>query len=148
MKIQYLKALDRITFLKSEIERHWKEGQVMKPHRFEDKQADPILENLIEDLDIAAHRLKRLSLPVIEGKLQEDPYREKFELIRDDNGEGIGYQFSSADYLEVWDEEEKEWQTGRVEHTSRDGHSGYYFFCPSMGNPFLYTGMKARIRRE
>lgn len=92
-------------------------------------------------------QLKRLSLPAIEGKLQEQE-NEKFELIRNDNGKSIGYQFSCGSYLEVWNDEEKEWQAGRVEHTTKNGHSGYYFVCSDMENPFLYTGMKARVRKE
>jgi len=30
----------------------------------------------------------------------------------------------------------------------RDGISGYYFYNRELGHPFLYTGMKARVRKE
>lgn len=85
---------------------------------------------------------------MIEGKLQEDTDGEKFELIRSDTGRGLGWQFSCSDYLEAWDDEEKEWRAGRVEHTARNGYTGYYFHNSDMEHPFLYTGMKVRIRQE
>ncbi len=147
MNTSYLKAIDKITLAYSDINRLWEDGQLVCKS-FEDKEAYAILEDLLERMDMAAYRLKRFASPAIEGKLQEDPVRKKFELIQSDTGKGVGYQFSCGDYLEIWDDEEKEWRAGRVEHTSRDGYAGYYFFCPGMGNPFLYTGMKARIRQK
>lgn len=147
MNSSYLKALDKLTFAKSDIERLWEEGQ-KEGKSFEDKRAYYILENIIESLDTAVYKLKRYSWPAIEGKLLEDKEREKFELIREDNGKSIGYMFSCADYLEVYDQDTGEWYAGRVEHTTRDGRTGYYFYCSDLDNPFLYTGMRARVRKE
>lgn len=147
MNIHYLKALDKLTFAKSDIEKLWEEGQ-KSGKSFEDKQAYSILESIIERIDIAAHTLKRYSWPAIEGKLQEDGERKKFELIRQDTGKGLGWFFSCADYLEVYDQDSGEWYSGRVEHTTRDGYTGYYFYCTDLGHPFLYTGMVCRIRKE
>lgn len=147
MNNSYLRALGKLTLAKSDIEKLWEDGQT-EGKSFEDKQAYYILESIIEELDTAAYKLKRYSLPAIEGKLQEDKDREKFELIRNDTGRGLGWFFSCGDYLEVWDDEEKEWYPGRVEHTTREGTKGYYFHNSDLGHPFLYTGMKARVRKE
>lgn len=147
MNINYLKALDKLTFAKTDIENLWLEGQ-KEGKSFEDRQAYYILENIIDSIDSAAYKLKRFSLPAIEGKLLEDTDREKFELIRQDNGSGLGWFFSCGDYLEVYDQDTGEWYTGRVEHTTRDGITGYYFCNAYLGNPFLYTGMRARVRKE
>jgi len=148
MNINYLKALDKLNFAKSDIEKLWNEADEASSISFEDKEAYFIIENIIERIDTAVHQLKRLSLPAIEGKLQEDTVHEKFELIRKDNGQGLGRFFNCGDYLEVYDQETGEWQTGRVEHTTRNGQSGYYFYNNYMVNPFLYTGMKARVRND
>lgn len=147
MNIHYLKAIDKLIFAKSDIEKLFEQGQEVGKS-FEDKEAYYILENIIEKMDTAAFRLKRLSLPSIEGKLQEDCERKKFELIRQDTGKGLGWFFSCGDYLEVFDPETDEWYSGRVEHTTRDSTTGYYFVNNEIGNPFLYTGMRVRIRKE
>lgn len=148
LNINYLQALDKLSFAKSDIEKLWDEGQKATNKSFEDKKAYYILDNVIEEIDMAIGKLKRFSLPAIEGKLQEDPDREKFELIRSDTGKGVGYLFSCGDYLEVYDHESDEWYVGRVEHGDFNGHRGYYFYCNDLKHPFLYTGMRARIRRE
>lgn len=147
MNSNYLKALDKLNFAKSDIEKLIEEGH-KAGNSFEDKQAYRILEAIIEKIDDAAYRLKRFSLPCIEGKLLEDKDREKFELIRKDNGNGLGWFFSCGDYLEVFDKETGEWYPGRVEHTTKDGVTGYYFCCSYMDDPFLYTGMVCRIRKQ
>lgn len=147
MNIHYIKAMDKLILAKSEIEKLFEQVQEVGKC-FEDKEAYFILENIIEKMDIAAYRLKRLSLPTIEGKLQEDCEFKKFELIRQDTGKGLGWFFSCGDYLEVFDPETDEWYSGRIEHTTRNGITGYYFVNNELGNPFLYTGMKVRIRKE
>lgn len=143
MNVNYRKILDKVIFAKQDIEKLWQEAE---SKTFEDKHAYRIAENLVDQLETVIHRLERLTMPVIEGKLREDPEREKFELIRSDTGKGIGWQFSCGDYIEVKDDE-GEWHPGRVEHTTRDGCTGYYFCNYDMDNPFLNTGMKARIRK-
>ena len=145
MNENYLKILDRATFTKSEIERLFQDAQDSKG--FENNRAYSIVETLVEQLDTVIYKLKRLSMPAVEGKLQEDTSRNKFELIRSDNGRGLGWFFSCGDYLEVMGDD-GEWYSGRVEHTKRDGYTGYYFCNDDIENPFLFTGMVARVRRE
>lgn len=147
MNNSYLKALERLRCAKSEIESLWEEGQEDNTG-FENKQAYRILENFIENMDTAVYKLNRYSLQAVEGELHEDSYRNKFELIRFDNGKSIGYLFSCGDYLEAFDNESREWYAGRVEHTTRNGVTGYYFYCNDLENPFLYNGMKARVRKD
>lgn len=145
MNNNYLKIIDKIELLKEEIENLSRSAE----HKtYEDKEAYHIVENLADQLDTIVYKLKRLSWPAIEGKLQEDPERGKFELIRNDTGRGIGWQLSCGSYLEVYDEDTGEWYPGRVEHTTKNGCTGYYFVNGELDSPFLYTGMHVRIRRE
>lgn len=147
MNINYLKILDKVTYAKSDIEKLYSEAQKADEKSFEDREAYIIVENFLENLDIVEHRLKRLSLPTVEGQLQEDKELGKFELIRFDTGKSIGWQFSCGDYLEVYDDD-GEWYQGRVEHTTKNGTTGYYFYNSDLNHPFLCTGMRCRIRRE
>lgn len=80
---------------------------------------------------------------VIEGTLREAE-NGKFELF-DEMGEYIKY-FSCGSPIECYVEYEgkKQWIDGRVEYTTRNGESGYYFV--GADKPFLYTGMRARVR--
>jgi len=145
MNNNYLKAMDKLSFAKSDIEKLFEEAQKAKERSFEDRAAYNIIENIIERLDTAIDRLKRYSLPTIEGRLIEDRDRSKFELVRD-NGKGLGWFFSCGDYLEVFDD--GEWYSGRVEHTTKNDYTGYYFYNSDLEHPFLYEGMRVRIRRE
>lgn len=147
MNSNYLNASERLERAKTDIKSLWEEGQ-NDNKGFENKQAYRILENIIENMDTAVYKLKRYSMEAIEGELLEDSYLDKFELIRNDNGKGIGYSFSCGDYLEVFDNESGEWYAGRVEHTTRNGVTGYYFYCNELGHPFLYGGLRARVRRD
>jgi len=114
------------------------------PKDYENKQAYRIANQIYDEVDVLLDKLEYLSKPAIEGKLREMD-NEKFELVS--AGKYISY-FSCGSRIEVYDPEEKEWHLGRVEHRSGQDGSGYYFFCRSMGNPFLFTGMQARIRRD
>lgn len=143
MNESYLKVLNELSLTKSHIERLWEQGEAKS---FEDRQAYCIIENIIESLDEATYKLKRYSMPSVEGRLEEDSSREKFELIKED-GKGLGWFFSCGDYIEVLGDD-GEWYPGRVEHTTRDGVKGYYFYNHDLDHPFLYTGMKARVRKE
>ena len=117
MNNSYLKVLDILSFAKTDLERLWEEAQKdCKRFSFEDRQAYYMLENIIESIDNVIYKLKKLSLPAIEGNLLEDKDSEKFELIRSDTGKSIGYMFSCGDYLEVYDDESREWYHGRVEY--------------------------------
>lgn len=142
MNINYLKIIDNLSITKSDIEALL-EGREAE-QSFEDSAAYNIVENIIESLDKAIDRLKRYSLPTIEGKLIEDKERNKFELVRD-NGKGLGWFFSCGDYLEVFND--GEWYSGNVEHTTRNDYTGYYFYNSDLQHPFLYEGMRVRIRR-
>lgn len=156
MNINYLKIIDNLIITKSDIEalleevvtsdvkRFVQEGREAEPRSFEDAAAYNIVENIIESLDKAIDRLKRYSLPTIEGKLIEDKERNKFELVRD-NGKGLGWFFSCGDYLEVFND--GEWYSGNVEHTTRNDYTGYYFYNSDLQHPFLYEGMRVRIRK-
>lgn len=144
MNVNYLKALDKLRSAKSYLEGLFKtapEGD-WDEMSFDDRKAYHILENIVDDLEKAVNKLEYFSLPVIEGVLEEDTYRQKFDLIRDDNGEGLGYQFSCGSSLEVYDNDNKTWCAGRVEHS--DGR--YYFYNSSLEHPALYTGMRVRVR--
>jgi hypothetical protein len=147
MDINYLKIIDGLSFAKSDIEGLFEKAQSGEKG-FENRQAYHIVENILGDIDTALYKLKRYSSPAIEGILQEDRERKKFELIRNDNGKSLGWFFSCGDYLEVYDRESEEWYTGRVEHTTREGQKGYYFFNNDLDNPFLYTGMVCRVRKQ
>lgn len=143
MDANYLKILDKITFFKADIEKLY--NAATNTNSFENRKASIFIENIIEQLGDAEYTLKRLSKPTIEGKLQENTELEKFEFIRKDNGKGLGWYFTCSNYLEVKGDD-GEWYSGRVEHTTRDGNTGYYFYNTELGHPFLYTGMVARIR--
>lgn len=146
MNNSYRKALSKLEIAKSDIESLWNEGQKSNNKSFEDKQANRILENIIEEIDTSAYKLKRFTMPVIEGTLREAD-NGKFELY-DDNGKYVTY-FSCGSPIEcyLYDdyEESNVWYPGRVEHKSENGVKGYYFVGPD--NPYLYNGMKARIRQ-
>jgi hypothetical protein len=144
----YLKAMNKLNSVKNDIEQLLDEGLKETAQSFEDKKAQRILENVLDEIAAAASSIKRYSLPTIEGKLMEDMERNKFELIRQDNGKGLGWYFSCGVSLEIYDEESMEWYSGRVEHTTKDGQTGYYFYCHDLDGPFLYSGMRARIRRD
>lgn len=115
------------------------------PRDFENKRAYTAIEKLKDDMELALYELKYISKPVIEGKLSEMEYG-KFELINR-SGESVAI-FSCGSRIEVYDPEEAEWHIGRVEHGKQleNDTEGYYFCCHAAGNPYLYTGMRARIR--
>lgn len=143
----YQKSLMKLQLLQTDLEALLEEG-LKETKSFENKVAGRIIENLLEHIGDAAYKLKRYSKKPIEGKLQEDPVLEKFELIRRDTGKEIGWYLSCGSYLEVYDQETQEWYTGRVEHTIRGKQKGYYFVCHDLDDPFLYSGMIARVRIE
>lgn len=59
-----------------------------------------------------------------------------------DNGYGKETYFSCGFPVEIFNEEEDEWQSGRIEHT--DGE--YYFYNYDDNNLKLYKDMRVRIR--
>jgi hypothetical protein len=140
MNINYLKAKNKMSLLKSELNSIFDN---VPSKTLEDKIAYSNLEAIIDNLDEVISRINHYSKPVIEGTLREMD-NGKFELIS--NGEYVTY-FSCGSSIECfcYDEfdEEYKWFAGRVEY--KDG--GYYFYCSDAGNPFLFTGMTARIRK-
>ncbi len=107
---------------------------------FEDEMICRKLEGLVEKMDDVVYAIEHYSKPTREGTLRN---REdgKFDLI-DDGGKSIDYfSCGSSIECELEYDGELEWFAGRVEY--RDG--GYYFY--GADKPYLYTGMKARIRR-
>lgn len=115
------------------------------PKSFEGKQSYRIVEDLQDELETALYELDYISKPAIEGKLHEMD-NGKFELI-DDNSK-YGAYFSCGSRIEIYDPETGKWHIGRVEHKMENDRQGYYFRCGDMDNPYLYTGMTARIRRN
>ena len=140
MHPNYLKAVYKLKSAMSDIKELMESAD---RKTFEDKIAYRYLEELTEKMDIAADRIEHYSRPAKEGTLREMD-NEKFELL-DKNGKHVR-SFSCGSPIECFIEYdgEAEWYGGRVEHTTRDGYSGYYFYGGD--KPFLYTGMRARVR--
>ena len=140
MHINYLKAADELKAAMSDIKQLMESASRKS---FEDKIAYRYLEGIVEKMDVAIDRIEHYSRPAKEGTLREMD-NEKFELL-DKNGKHVR-SFSCGSPIECFIEydDEAEWHSGRVEHTTRDGYSGYYFY--GADKPFLYTGMRARIR--
>ena len=102
------------------------------------------LDKAQEALSDAQRAIEYFTKPVHQGVLVQNN-NGKFVLKFDDGGSS--YPFSCGSSIEIYlayDLEESGWYAGRVEHTTRDGQTGYYFYGP--GKPFLYSCMKARIR--
>jgi hypothetical protein len=113
---------------------------------FEEKIVYSDCQNVIDKLQDAICDIEHYSKPVAEGKPRKMG-NDKFELI---NSKGMQIRhFSCGSSIEcmVEIEGEKLWASGRVEYTSKDDYEGYYFYCRAAGHPFLYDGMKARIRK-
>lgn len=115
----------------------------------ENHEAYREIENLLEHLEDAERSLQYLSKPTKEGKLIESD-GGKFYIAYDDGTES--YLLSCGNNLEVYLQEDLEedveegWHIGRVEHRSKNGQEGYYFY--GANKPFLYQGMRARKRIE
>lgn len=114
----------------------------------EEKMIRESIENVVEKLRDLEHTMEYFSKPTKIGYLRENS-TGKFE-IDFDNGEN-SYPLSCGNRLEVYYEDSycdegnpKDWYAGRVEYQLRNGQSGYYFYGP--GKPFLYNGMKVRVR--
>lgn len=134
MDVNYLNAKDKIHSLKNQLERIIDKADYKG---MENNECYRLLERLTEELEDAERSINYYSQPVKEGRL-----------IELDNGrfEICDKELTCGSSVEIYDEEEAEWIAGRVEHTTRDGQSGYYFYG-SYNKPFLYKGMRARIRK-
>ena len=144
MNINYSKAKDEMRSLKGNLDKVLQDAPAKS---FEDGIAFRSLENIIEQLDTAIWKIEHFSKTVVEGRLHEME-NGKFELI-DSNGESVR-SFSCGNAIECFVEYEgdMQWFSGRVEHTTKNGIAGYYFYFPDADNPFLYEGMRSRIRKD
>ena len=107
---------------------------------FEDEMICRKLEGLVEKMDDVVYAIEHYSKPAREGTLRKIE-NGKFDLI-DAGGKSIAYfSCGSSIECELEYDGELEWFAGRVEY--RDG--GYYFY--GADKPYLYNGMKARVRR-
>lgn len=113
----------------------------------EEEEIRNALYRAAEKLNDAKYAIEHFSKSTEEGYLRENS-SGKFEI--DYCLGGTSYPLSCGCSLEVYLQEDPEadieegWYSGRVEHSSRDGKSGYYFYGP--GKPFLYDGMRVRTR--
>lgn len=115
----------------------------------ENSKAFSEIEYLLEKLEDVETDLQYLNKPTKEGSLIKAD-GGKFYIAYDDGEES--YPLSCGNSLEVYLKEdssedvEEGWHIGRVEHTSKNGQTGYYFY--GANKPFLYQGMRARKRNE
>lgn len=113
----------------------------------ENQEAYKEIETLLEHLEDAEKSLEYLSKPTKEGRLAKD-LGGKFFIAYDDGTES--YNLSCGSTVEVYLQEDLEedveegWHIGRVEHKSKNGQEGYYFY--GANKPFLYEGMRSRKR--
>jgi hypothetical protein len=134
MDVNYLNARDKISSLKSYLE-----GMLDKADyksSMENRSCYSEIERLTEELDDVIRSIEYYSRPVEEGRLIELS-NGRFEIC--------DRELHSGSALEVYDEEESEWVAGRVEHRRGSDGEGYYFYGLD-NKPFLFEGMKARIR--
>lgn len=143
---EYSKAESIISNAKYQLEKIFDNGNYKGVENYE---AYKELEHLIEKLDDTERHLQYLGKPTKEGRLVEDR-GGKFFIAYDDGEES--YLLSCGTSLEVYLKEDLEedveegWHIGRVEHRSKNGQEGYYFY--GANKPFLYEGMRARKRIE
>lgn len=140
MDINYLKIRDTLKIALADVKKYYKNAPTKT---FEDKQAILIVENIIPEIETAVERIEYYSKPVIEGCLKQMK-SGRFDLI---NSEGRSLKtFTCGSNIELYNFEDNTWYPGRVEHTTRDGYTGYYFYNMDLNDPFLDDGMRARIR--
>lgn len=132
MDVNYLNARDKISYLKGDLEKILDKADYKG---MENRACYSEIERLQEALDDAIRSIEYYSRPVREGKLIALP-NGRFEIC--------DRELTSGSSLEIYHEEEKEWVAGRVEYRRTDEKEGYYFYGDD--KPFLYEGMRARIR--
>lgn len=141
MDVKYSIARDEMSLLKTKLKKVLNEA----PYEgFENKIAYQKIEELLEQIDSAISEIDQFSKPAVEGILRKNDLG-RYELI-DSNGSYIGY-FTSGSPIECFVDfgGELDWVAGRVEHRRKDGQADYYFY--GADNPFLFEGMRARIRK-
>lgn len=106
-----------------------------KTESFEDNKGCAAIEKLIEDLEDFTKTINYYSKNTKEGHLK---------LSENDRYILYNREFSCGNPIEIYNTEYQEWESGRVEHSSKYG--GYYFYNNDGENIALSEGMKARIR--
>ena len=142
----YLKAEDTINQARCRLQKLLDNSSTKG---LENREAYKEIETLLEHLEDAEKSLEYLSKPTKEGRLIEAE-GGKYYIAYDDGTES--YNLSCGNNVEVYlqedleEEVEEGWHIGRVEHKSKNGQEGYYFY--GANKPFLYQGMRARKRIE
>lgn len=110
--------------------------QAKAPYRgMEDSKGCNALENIISELESFVGEVKHYSRETREGYLKIDS-NDRYRI--NDTELTCGYP------MEIYKEEYKEWEAGRVEFSSN--YDGYYFYNYDGSHVPLFEGMKARIR--
>lgn len=135
MDKQYVNSIFILEQVKNEIERIL---NISETKSFEDKKAYQILSIAIDNIQENVLELKHFRKETKQGIL--------YKL---DNGKwafDIDYEkeiyFSCGYPVEIFNEKENQWNSGRIEHT--DGE--YYFYNYDGSNLELYKGMLVRVR--
>ena len=129
MEYNYLKVLDKLAFVLSDIDKLINETT---PKTFEDKKVSILLDNIIDEIKYTIARIEYFKKEPITGFLQEKG-NGRFEIA--------GYELTCGNALEVYSEEYSKWFFGRVEYNDK-----YYFHCMDLDNPSLYSGIQVRVR--
>lgn len=135
MDKQYLQVLSLLEKVKKEIEYVFDKAD---NDGFENKKAYHSLERTVEKLEDSILALKHFSKEKEGGRL----YKLSNGRWAFSNGSGKEVSFSCGCPIEVYNESENEWQSGRIER--KDGE--YYFYNHDSEHLELYADMKVRIR--
>ena len=138
MHSNFFKAQSLINKLKSELKQL---SDIENLKGLENLEAYSSIDHLIDELSAAERTLSYLNMPTKEGTLQESS-DGKFFIVFTDGSES--YSLGCGHSLELYSD--GEWLIGRVEHRRTTGQDGYYFYGDQ--KPFLYSGMRARLRAE
>lgn len=103
---------------------------------FEDNKACKALETFIENMEDFISEIKHFSKDVEQGYLN---------LNSNDRYTLNSTELTCGYPIEVYNNKYQEWESGRVEHSSKYG--GYYFCNNDGENISLNDGIKVRIRR-
>jgi len=138
MHSNFLKAQTLINKLKNELKQL---SDIENLKGLENLEAYQLVDHLIDELSGAEGTLSYLNKPTKEGTLQESS-DGKFFIAFKDGSESYGLGCGHS--LELYSDDE--WLIGRVEHRKTSDQEGYYFYGDY--KPFLYSGMRVRLRVE
>ena len=136
MDYGYIKALDIMKNAKIDLQDIYNTAECKG---LENAEVSNSIDELIDDIEKTRYEIEYYLRPAKEGCLTENS-TGKFKLEYF-NG-GSSYHLGYGSRLEIYDGEEG-WKVGRVRHNI---NKGYYFYNKELGNPALYSGMKARLR--